>query len=176
MDCSEVRRRLVAFVDGELSQAEHGPVRSHLERCEGCRAACEQHRAAGELLGLYEGILPREAAARAILEAVDRMRLEESPASRGGMRQGGLGLSRKPYLLAAAAVLLAAVTIGGLAWLSNPRDGAERGSPDELEIQAIVSDLELYDHLDDLLSPDVARDFDLIAADLELANDVDQEN
>ena len=44
MHCRGVRRRLVAFQDGELSPGEHTQVRDHLGRCEAC-ARLEQRLA-----------------------------------------------------------------------------------------------------------------------------------
>ncbi len=45
MDCTEVRRLIDAYVDGELDLVRHTEIDSHLEQCAGCRARVEARRA-----------------------------------------------------------------------------------------------------------------------------------
>lgn len=45
MECSRIRRRLSAFLDGEVSETERDSISDHLKLCEGCQR---------ELLGLSQ--------------------------------------------------------------------------------------------------------------------------
>jgi anti-sigma factor RsiW len=51
--CRHIRRQLVAFLDGELTDAESRPVREHLDECEGCRAEAEGHSRCRAALDLW---------------------------------------------------------------------------------------------------------------------------
>lgn len=55
MRCTAVRRRLSAYQDGELGQAQREAVREHLAHCAECRAAAADLRRAWELLGVGVG-------------------------------------------------------------------------------------------------------------------------
>ncbi|MBN2356800.1 zf-HC2 domain-containing protein [candidate division KSB1 bacterium] len=50
MKCNQVKKRLSAYLDGELTAAEAEKVSDHLNRCVGCRRAAEQLRRAYQRL------------------------------------------------------------------------------------------------------------------------------
>ena len=103
--CRHIRRELVAFADGELSDTEARPVREHLAEC----AACESERVAlvrtGELLSAW--IAPTFET-----DLVARLPIER-PRRRGR-------LLRLAPALAAASVLVIAGLSGFILFRSEP--------------------------------------------------------
>lgn len=50
MDCVEIRRRLDAWLDGELPAPEAKRISDHVERCPACRLEAQEHRQLMDLL------------------------------------------------------------------------------------------------------------------------------
>ena len=73
--CAELRPRIVAFLDGELTDAEAATVASHLEACDECRAERQVIVATRELLGEIPAPAPAP-------DAWKRLRREIRPAPR----------------------------------------------------------------------------------------------
>jgi anti-sigma factor RsiW len=163
MNCTEAKTELVAFVDGALDPREAGAVRDHLATCTACAALAEGFRETGAMLTSYRGIEPRPQLAEAVLAAVDA-----EPATPV--------LRRFPFrrALVAATVAAALVTIGSVALLRHV--SSRRVAADDPVVQEIVKDLDVYDDLDYLMSPDAASDLDLLAGEKDLSGSDDQEN
>jgi anti-sigma factor RsiW len=51
--CGHIRRELVAFLDGELDEAEARPVREHLATCAACAAECRDLERTGAALSRW---------------------------------------------------------------------------------------------------------------------------
>jgi anti-sigma factor (TIGR02949 family) len=59
MGCEEALRRLLEFIDGELSDSEHESVERHLRTCRGCCSRMEfESRLKQRLSGLSTGDIP----------------------------------------------------------------------------------------------------------------------
>jgi anti-sigma factor (TIGR02949 family) len=142
MQCEEVRLRLDAYLDGELTEAERAPLSGHVESCPDCgpeiaalerlrdgiRRAAPDYRAPAELRSRIRFALRRETAA--------------SPS---------WGL-RAPGWLAYAASLLLAVAVGsGGTWLIT-NESQENTIANEV-IDSHLRSL-LADHLTDIQSSD----------------------
>ena len=164
MNCNETQLELVAFVDGELSERDAQSVREHLATCAACAAFAEGHRTTGDVLAEYPEIEPRAEMTAAILAAVD---------AEGPPRAHRVAPMRR--WLAAAAAVAALVTIGSLVW--HPQGGSATNGPsiDDPVVKDIVQNFDLFDKLDDLMAPDMARDLDLRAADPDVDDTVERE-
>lgn len=102
MNCHEVERQIDAYIDGELSQADSAALQSHFEGC----AACSQRLAERQSLGQ----LVRQAP---YYPAPDRLRVAVQ-ASRKRSRL-------TPTVLAWAASILLAASVGGVMFAGNRR-------------------------------------------------------
>ncbi len=58
MKCSEVRRKLSAFLDGEISNAGKKEIAEHLETCKGCQEELVAFSRVMDALGVLEGMEP----------------------------------------------------------------------------------------------------------------------
>lgn len=106
MTCTELDARLDAYLDGDLSPAEHTAVEEHLAACRGCGAL---H---ADLVALRERAraTPREIPPPpAVWASVERLAIHDS---RPVTRDSRLATRspHRPWLLAAAAVLLVALS------------------------------------------------------------------
>jgi anti-sigma factor RsiW len=101
MNCSELRSRLDAYARGSLTPAEAAAFEKHLDGC----AACEAYLETGE---------PRLAEAERLAKSVEPA-VDLWPEIRTRLRtrdRGGRGITVPRWALAAAAVLLIAVSSG----------------------------------------------------------------
>lgn len=110
MSCAELRTRLEAYARGTLAPAEAAAFESHLASCAACSALLEQREPRPEQLAL----LPRSVDPSADLWPGIHARL--TPRAAGRRR-----IAVPPWLLAAAAVLLIALSSGVTALLLRQR-------------------------------------------------------
>ena len=116
MNCTELRDRFDAYVEGTLADAESAALESHLDGCVACHEAlADQNRALGRA-----GALPRSVAPSADLWPGIERELLARKRFRGRVAVPG-------WLLAAAAVLLIAVSSGATALYL--RDSRSTSSP-----------------------------------------------
>ena len=113
MDCRRVRKSLMDYVDGRLSETRRGEVGRHLESCENCSALAEKlTTSASALSGLAPVKMPQEASRRVI----------------GALKSPGKAAHagrffRSPRALAAAgtaALVLVALVVVGVFTLGGP--------------------------------------------------------
>jgi len=57
MNCDQIDECLIDFVEGALSEADAGPVRTHIASCPNCRAAAKDTR---ELMGIMDAVKERQ--------------------------------------------------------------------------------------------------------------------
>jgi anti-sigma factor RsiW len=112
MNCEQIRQNLLAYLDGEMSDAERAQIEAHLATCPGCAAELERMQALRMNLfdavpaGLEHLRLPRDA------EAQIRERLRRARRGRRGLLDGLAGLLRpRPGLIKAAIPLLVVVLL-----------------------------------------------------------------
>jgi len=72
MRCPRVRRRLSAYLDGALGDAEGKAVYEHLARCPACHAAAKELQQTWDLLGLSEGMDAPPGFVGAVMHGIDR--------------------------------------------------------------------------------------------------------
>jgi anti-sigma factor RsiW len=130
MQCDEVRRRLDAYVDGELPEAERRPVGDHLTGCAGCSDA------AAALVRLSADIRAAAPPYRAPDELRDQIRAELRRAAPAGTGPRLFG----PLAYAASLLLAVALGSGGTALLLG-----------EVRSDSVADEL-LDDHLRSLLA------------------------
>jgi anti-sigma factor RsiW len=146
--CWLARRRLGAFVDGELPEAARGRVAGHLARCPDCRA---EREALDELRGLLRAEAPElpEAVWSAFWPQVrERIGTQAPPEAEPVWRRVWQGLGSAPRLAigsAAAAVLAVLVVVAP--WRPapiGPDPGAQGSSaaslatPGEPDLQQVL--------------------------------------
>jgi anti-sigma-K factor RskA len=111
MNCSDLRERFDAYVAGTLSDTESAALESHLDGCAACHEALANHE--GEI-GPVSG-LPRSVAPHADLWPGIESRLAS--------RKGRGRIAVPSWLLAAAAVLLMAISSAAtVLYLRRPSD------------------------------------------------------
>jgi len=65
MDCNDARPLVPSYLDGELSEAQAGPLRKHLLACQACRASAQRAKNLTRWFAATEPIaVPRDFAAR----------------------------------------------------------------------------------------------------------------
>ena len=119
--CSDARPLIPAWADGELSEAQAAPLRSHLLGCRECRGSMQDLRAlqrwfeAGEVDGA--SLVPPGFAARVARRAFAGDRGERGPIAAPALVIGEPGLERRRTLsfvlwsTAAAAMLVVALSV-----------------------------------------------------------------
>jgi anti-sigma factor RsiW len=71
MRCQRVKRRLSAWLDGEVGERERQAVEAHLHTCAGCTAEAERLRRAWEWVGLLPEMEPVPGFEVALWERID---------------------------------------------------------------------------------------------------------
>jgi anti-sigma factor RsiW len=142
MNCAELRDRFDAYVAGTLSDAESAAVESHLDTCIACHEALANH---DRPLGATAQ-LPRSVSPSADLWPG----IEQELASRRRRLRGRVTLPG--WLLAAAAVLLIAVSSAGTAMLLrhnlSARPAVRLSNVSALESQYSAASAELTEALE----------------------------
>ena len=114
MDCRRVRKSLMDYVDGGLSEARRKEVSRHLKSCEDCSTLAEKLTASASALSTLAPEKMSQGASRRVLGAL------ESPAKAIPV----VGFFRSPRALAAAgaaaAVLVALAIVVGVFTLGGP--------------------------------------------------------
>jgi len=112
MRCRTARRRLNAYLDGELLAAERSRMEEHLDHCEGCRAALERLRGVADALAAASAPPPVPEGFHWRLMARAAQNSEQSRRRPVVVR---LWSSFSPAMrLAAAAMLVLGIGLGGL--------------------------------------------------------------
>jgi hypothetical protein len=113
MTCGGVRRRLSAYMDGDLRPSEARPLASHLESCAGCG---EQWRSLCAAMGALSALRPLEGSDGIAARVLDRLELERrGPGLALVFRRWG---AARPLILPSllpAAFILMVVVAGALA-------------------------------------------------------------
>jgi anti-sigma factor RsiW len=126
MRCDEVRERLVAWDDGELSASEAAQVAAHARRCPSCAAHGEALRAVTPRL---PALTVPDAVRRRLEERVDPARIfaaaAQPEATQPWSNRARAFLRREaqvpmPMVVAYAAVLTLAVSAAVVGWWSAP--------------------------------------------------------
>jgi len=110
MKCKKARRKLNAFLDGELSVREADRVRQHLEACEQC---AEELRALERLNGLLQ-LLPSPRFAVGLVAAIRRRAEGQLEVNRRPAAIAGLLPERVVTAVAAALLMAVGLLAGGL--------------------------------------------------------------
>jgi anti-sigma-K factor RskA len=119
-----IRHLLDDYVTGELTEDARGPVADHIAVCQICAAEVESlNRILTRAADLPKSIDPPAEAWSNIRTAIER----EKEAVAGHGTSSAPGIWRRPYALAAAAVLLVIMSSGGTALYMASRSG-EGGS------------------------------------------------
>jgi anti-sigma-K factor RskA len=119
-----IRHLLDDYVTGELTEDARGPVADHIAACEICRAEVESlEEVLARAADLPKSIDPPADAWLNIRAAIER---DKSAIASEHARSEKLW--RQPYFLAAAVVLVAALSSGGTALYMNSRE-RDAGSP-----------------------------------------------
>ena len=129
MDCKRTRKRLNAYLDGELKPRRANAVREHLSTCPRCEAELDELRRLNEALGALPGM-------DAPLGFARRVRLAAESRSAGARL---VVLDRLRPALAHAALVL--VVLAGL-WSGLAIGQATSGGAPAAE-QTVASDLDL---------------------------------
>ncbi len=131
MNCKGTRKRLSAYLDGEVSGGEEAGIREHLAACPRCTGELAALRRVDGVLDELEGMVASAGFARGVREAAERARREAPPIARSTTWLSPVGLR--------AAALL--TLVGGLWTGYMAGDAATRpptqGAPQEF------SDLDL---------------------------------
>ncbi|RMG57511.1 MAG: hypothetical protein D6713_09540 [Deltaproteobacteria bacterium] len=104
--CTEIRRLISPYLDGELSREESLAVEEHLSRCGECRKVRDLFRALGEKAGDLPQP-PREAVEKNLERARERLGMEKKPS---------LYPFLKPALAASVLGLLLVALYSGIPW------------------------------------------------------------
>ncbi len=136
--CSRHRKRLGAYLDGELSGPERASVERHLETCESCRSVLSGLKELGPLLGAFDAPpVPSGLTGRVMAAAV---RPEREATTVGWNPLKWWRMSSRPMRWAAVGMPVAGLIVGFLlGWTSAPpTEPATAGAqPDPLEIYQI---------------------------------------
>jgi hypothetical protein len=159
-----VSDRLSAYLDDELGAPERAAVEAHLRSCAACAA---ELGALQRVVAYARGVAARDEPPARDLWSGIRARIEAQPAGRsfGGGSQAPRRVSLPVWQLAAAAVLLMAVS-AGTAWVVRggaPAAGGPRPAVIEAEVEptAAAGDARLANFAD--------AQYDAAVADLESA-------
>lgn len=91
MDCTNARSLIPSYLDGELSQAQAGPLRQHLLDCQACRASAQDQKNLQHwFVPTAEVAVPRDFASRVARRAF------QGDTGEGFEVAGGAALLREP--------------------------------------------------------------------------------
>ena len=142
MKCPEVKKRLKAFMDGELAIGEDARIRSHLAACSDCLEELHGLSQTWSLLGELPALNPGPDFISALLRKV------EGEEGEGTVRSFLKRLIQVPTPAIAVVVLIVGLFLGGKvgsflsAAVLGPRPGVEAGDNGEVPFyQEIFADL-----------------------------------
>ncbi len=130
MECEQVMPRLPAYLDNEVTSAEHDAISAHLARCERCRAEKEQ------ILALWDA-LREMPVPHAPVGVADRVMCRIG----NGGGEAAAEPIRFPRFLPASAVVAAVIAITGLViggWMAEGLLNAEAEQRGEESIVATM--------------------------------------
>jgi anti-sigma factor RsiW len=129
MRCPTAKRKMTAFLDGELPIKEREALSMHLESCEKCRIELNQMSEVSDYLDLVKEVTPPPFLAARVKQRIkDLKKAERYPLPLFG-RAGRAGLAT-----AAVAVLSVSVLVGGRLGRGIYELKADRASREEVEI------------------------------------------
>lgn len=148
MNCAKIKRELVAYLDGELSERKVSALRSHLEQCPACKLEAEKLSASATFLDEIEDIEPGPDFLKKVM-----VRTRSLPVMLPARR---LFVVRKLIPVAAAAMIILAVSL----WLAWPQTAKPvELSPEELEI---VQNMEVLENIELLENMDLLSDLEIL--------------
>ncbi len=106
MKCSQVKKRLSAFQDGEVKPGEHQEIANHLKTCSMCREQYAELERVWQALGDFEEIVPSP---NFYADLVKKINMPEALPSPSGFQWILQAFSPS---WAAAALLIAAILMG----------------------------------------------------------------
>ncbi|MBI4669917.1 MAG: zf-HC2 domain-containing protein [Elusimicrobia bacterium] len=111
MECKNVQKLLIAYLDGELDDKEANECSGHLENCAFCRKEKEALEKSWSLVGLFPSIEPSAGFRAEFWEKVRKTRVEP--------QEGFFGLSWAPALAGFLGIWLFGVGLGVLIFVQR---------------------------------------------------------
>ncbi len=163
MNCSEIKRLIPEFLDGQLDSDVHQRVQSHLDICAGCSREAIAIRRAWEMVGELDDIQP---------DPNFKTRFWARVAEQTSWQEKFFGEIRALFLnrrlvpaLAAAGLILCISVVATYKYLQTSQ-------PDSFMAEFSDADLDMVDNIDLVENLDLIRDIDLLS-DLEFIEDLD---
>ncbi len=163
MDCSEIKKLIPVFLDGELESDEHRRVQSHLDTCAECSREARAIQSAWEMVGELDDIQP---------DPNFKNRFWARVAQQTSWQEKFFNDIRALFLnrrlipaLAAAGLILCVTFVATFKYFKSPQ-------PDGFIAELSNADLDMLDNIDLVENFDLIRDLDLLS-DLELIEDLD---
>ncbi|OGK09071.1 MAG: hypothetical protein A2W80_08815 [Candidatus Riflebacteria bacterium GWC2_50_8] len=170
MKCKITKELLLEYLDGNLSKDQHEMVDKHLQECAECQAECDSLRDSWEMLGDYD--------APEISDQFTRQVLQKVHEKKGSVSEGSL-LSRLLALLSprnfstmpALASLAILAGVGYFLLAGRPTGIVEQKKPAggqrveivrNLDDEAIIRDLEIYENAEILENLDLLVDLEAV--------------
>jgi anti-sigma factor RsiW len=146
MECNQAGPLIPSYLDGELSEAQAGPLRRHLLDCHACRSSAQSDKHLKRWFVKDAAVaIPRDFAARVARRAFagDRgERYSDMPTSLVAARaDDGRGLNFILQLTSLAAVLLIALSLA-LGNLKLPSGVKLQAQPPETTLERAIEDLD----------------------------------
>lgn len=130
MNCEELRARLDAYMDGELSVAEFNMMKAHAATCEDCRREMEAARLVRDALGEMGGEVPVPLEAQASWRRAVRAEAAKNGFTRVAAKRG-----HGRWLRAACAAAAALALALGAAAMLDRTPGAREDRPMTVSIE-----------------------------------------
>ena len=147
MNCNQAEPLIPSYLDGELSEAQAGPLRKHLLDCQPCRGAAQGEKNLKRWFVPEAGVMvPRDFASRVARRAFagDRgERFADTPSLRIAARRGedpNLRFVLQLTSLAAAVLIFLSLAIGSLKLPSGSK--LEADSTREVKLERAIQELD----------------------------------
>ena len=157
MNCQDVKPMVPGYLDGELSEAQAGPLRRHLLECSACRGVAQEERGLKQWF-VDEGTpvtVPRDFAARVVRRAFagdTGERFEESAVARASGEHGRV-LDFVLQLTALAAALLLVLSIGVRNIEGTPRGEVQA---DHASLESVLEELDRLNAVEEAIDAEPA--------------------
>ena len=163
MDCSEIKKLITVFLDGQLEPDEHQRVQSHLDTCAECRREARAIQSAWEMVGELDDIQP---------DPNFKTRFWARVAEQTSWQEKFLGEIKALFLnrrlvpaLAAAGLILCVSVVATYKYLQTSQS-------DSFMAEFSDADLDMVENIDLVENFDLIRDIDLLS-DLEIIEGLD---